>query len=50
VQHKAGSANRENITVLVMICADGTALQPTIIFNGKRLLKKWGTDNVSGAS
>jgi hypothetical protein len=50
VQHKAGSANRENVTVLVTICADGTALQPTIIFKGKRLLKKWGTDNVSGAS
>ncbi|KIK01980.1 hypothetical protein K443DRAFT_39572, partial [Laccaria amethystina LaAM-08-1] len=50
VQHKAGSANRENITVLVTICADGTALQPTIIFKGKRLLKKWGTDNVSAKS
>ena len=49
VQHKAGSANQENVTVLVTICADGTALQPTIIFKGKRLLKKWGDDNVSGA-
>ncbi len=48
VQHKAGSANRE--TVLVTICADGTALQPTIIFKGKQLLKKWGDNNVSNAS
>jgi len=31
VQHKAGSANQENVTVLVTICVDGTALQPTII-------------------
>jgi len=50
VQHKTGSANRENVTVLVTICADGTALQPTIIFKGKRLLKKWGDNNVSNAS
>ncbi|KAF9524941.1 hypothetical protein CPB83DRAFT_725609, partial [Crepidotus variabilis] len=27
-QHKTGSANRENVTVLVTICADGTALDP----------------------
>lgn len=50
VQHKAGSANRENVTVLVTICADGTALAPTIIFKGKRILKKWGENNVSQAS
>ena len=50
IQHKAGSANRENVTVLVTICADGTALQPTVIFKGKKLLKKWGNNNVSNAS
>ena len=50
VQHKTGSANRENVAVLVTICADGTALQPTIIFKGKHLLKKWGDNNVSNAS
>ncbi|KAJ7439297.1 hypothetical protein FB451DRAFT_985330, partial [Mycena latifolia] len=27
-QHKAGSANHENVTVLVTICADGTTLKP----------------------
>ncbi|KAH6907752.1 hypothetical protein BKA70DRAFT_1034704, partial [Coprinopsis sp. MPI-PUGE-AT-0042] len=26
-QHKQGGANRENVTALVTICADGTALQ-----------------------
>lgn len=50
VQHKQGSANRENVTALVTICADGTALQPTIIFKGRNFLKKWGEDNVSNAS
>ena len=50
MQHKSGSANRENVTALVTICADGTALRPTIIFKGRNFLKKWGEDNVSGAS
>jgi hypothetical protein len=50
MQHKSGSANRENVTALVTICADGTALKPTIIFKGRNFLKKWGEDNVSGAS
>jgi hypothetical protein len=50
IQHKSGSANRENVTALVTICADGTALKPTIIFKGRNFLRKWGEDNVSGAS
>lgn len=49
-QHKSGGANRENVTVLVTICADGTTLRPTIIFKGKNFLKKWGEDNIAGAS
>lgn len=49
-QHKSGNANRENVTVLVTICADGTTLKPTIIFKGKNFLKKWGEDNIAGAS
>ncbi|KIJ34366.1 hypothetical protein M422DRAFT_137152, partial [Sphaerobolus stellatus SS14] len=36
-QHKQGSANRENVTALVTICAEGTVLQPTIIFKHKNL-------------
>ena len=50
LQHKAGSANRENVTVLVTICADGTALKPTIVFKGQHILKKWGENNISEAS
>jgi cytidine deaminase len=39
IQHKSGNANYENVTALVTICADGTALQPTIIFKGRNFLK-----------
>jgi len=49
-QHKVGSGNRENVTAIVTICADGTALKPTVIFKGKNFLEKWGANNVSGAS
>ena len=34
-------ANRENITVLAVNCADGTALDPLIIFKGKNLQSTW---------
>lgn len=49
-QHRVGGANRENVTAIVTICADGTALKPTIIFKGKNVMKKWTENNVSGAS
>ena len=31
--HRTGGADQENVTALVTICADGTALHPTIIFD-----------------
>ena len=49
-QHKQGSANRENVTAIVTICADGTTLHPTIIYKGQNFMKKWRDDNVSHAS
>ena len=49
-QHKQGGADWENVTALVTICADGTALRPTIIFKGKNFMKKWGKDNIANAS
>ena len=49
-QHKIGSANRENVTALVTICADGTALKPTIIFKGQRFQANWMKNNLSDAS
>ena len=36
-QHKQGSADRENVTAIVTIGADGTTLNPTIIFKGQNL-------------
>ena len=48
-QHKQGGADCENVTALVTICADGTKLQPTIIFKGQNFMTKWGDNNVSGA-
>jgi hypothetical protein len=49
-QHKQGGADRENVTALATICADGTVLRPTIIFKGQNFMAKWAQDNVSGAS
>ena len=41
---------KENITVLVTICADGMALPPTIVFKNKELLEGIHYDNVVKAS
>lgn len=49
-QHKQGGADRENVMAIVTICADGTALTPTIIFKGQNIMAKWGENNVSDAS
>ncbi|PPQ85201.1 hypothetical protein CVT24_006495 [Panaeolus cyanescens] len=38
-QQRSGS--RDNTTVIVTICADGTYIQPTIIFKGKAFRVKW---------
>jgi Tc5 transposase DNA-binding domain len=48
--HKTGGADRENVMALVTICADGTALHPTIIFKAKRFNGQWANNNVSKAS
>jgi hypothetical protein len=45
VQHQERSGNRENITVLPTICADGTSLAPVIIFKGETFQMKWLQDN-----
>jgi hypothetical protein len=49
IQHQQGSANRENVTALVTICADGTSVKPMIIFKGKNFMEKWNTDNIAQA-
>ena len=48
-QHKQGSAEWENVTAIVTICADGMVLQPTIIFKGQNFMRKWGDNNVANA-
>ncbi|KAF5378013.1 hypothetical protein D9757_009862 [Collybiopsis confluens] len=49
-QHRTGGANRENITSVVTICADGTTLNPTVIFKGQNLYTKWSENNVANAT
>jgi len=41
--------DRELITIIETVCADGTALKPTVIFQGKRTNLAWGSDNPCGA-
>ncbi|KAJ3532696.1 hypothetical protein NM688_g7385 [Phlebia brevispora] len=50
VQHRQGTANRENVTVMVTICADGTVLRPLIIFKAADLQAEWRERNVAKAS
>ncbi|GJE97395.1 DDE-domain-containing protein [Phanerochaete sordida] len=49
-QHKQGTASRENTTVLITICADGTVLKPLIIYKAKNFRAAWAENNVAGAS
>jgi hypothetical protein len=44
------SGNRENITVIVTICADGTALPPAVIFKGSAYQVQWKQENPADAS
>ena len=48
-QHKKGGADRENVTAIVTICADGSTLKPMIIFKGKNFKQKWNDNNVASA-
>ncbi len=47
-QQKDG--NRENITVLVTICADGTSTPPAVIMKGSAYQVKWKQDNPTNTS
>ncbi|KAJ3484161.1 hypothetical protein NLJ89_g12004 [Agrocybe chaxingu] len=38
------------VTVIETVCADGTALRPSVIFQGKRTNLAWGRDNPCQAS
>ncbi|KIK36842.1 hypothetical protein CY34DRAFT_26219 [Suillus luteus UH-Slu-Lm8-n1] len=50
VQYQQRNGNRENITVLVTICADGSTIAPAVIFKGKAYQSKWNENNPLKAS
>ena len=49
-QYQQWDGNRENITVLVTICADGTTPPPAAIFKGRSFQTKWKQDNPADAA
>lgn len=50
IVHQQRSGDRENITVIVTICADGTSLPPAVIFKGEGFQVRWEQDNPLKAS
>lgn len=49
-QYQQRAGTRENTTVIVTICADGTSIPPTVIFKGAAYQVSWGEDNPLNAS
>jgi hypothetical protein len=49
-QYQQRAGTRENTTVIVTICADGTSIPPTVIFKGAAYQVGWGEDNPLNAS
>ena len=50
IQQLRRSGKRENVTVLVTICADGTSLPPAVIFKGEGYQMSWKQNNPLNAS
>jgi hypothetical protein len=44
-QHQQRDGNRENITVMVTICADGESISPLVIYKGQAFSTNWHQDN-----
>ena len=44
-QHQQQDGNRENITVMVMICANGESISPLAIYKGQAFSTNWHQDN-----
>jgi len=38
-QHCTAAANRENVMVIITICADGTVIRPRVIFKGQNIMQ-----------
>ncbi|KIK75308.1 hypothetical protein PAXRUDRAFT_173211 [Paxillus rubicundulus Ve08.2h10] len=49
-QHQQRNGNRENITVMVTICADGGTIPPTVIYKGQSFSTAWHEGNDLQAS
>jgi len=49
-QYKQTAGTRENTTVLVTICADGTSVPPAVIFKGAAYKVSWADNNPINAS
>ncbi|EIM86985.1 uncharacterized protein STEHIDRAFT_57000 [Stereum hirsutum FP-91666 SS1] len=43
--YQLSGEGRTSLMVMAPICADGSYLPPTVIFKGKRMLKKWRDNN-----
>ena len=41
--------NRELITIIECVCADGSAIRPSVVFKGNRRNLEWGRDNPCNA-
>jgi hypothetical protein len=50
LQYQQRDGDRENITVLETICADGTTIPPAVIYKGAVYQVKWAQDNPANAS
>jgi DNA-binding XRE family transcriptional regulator len=46
-QHQQGLSNKQTITVLVTIGADGSLISPTTVFKGKKMVASWKQNNIS---
>jgi hypothetical protein len=49
-QYQQRDGNRENVTVIVTICADGTSTPPAVIFKGQGYQVKWKQNNPADAA
>jgi hypothetical protein len=43
--HQVEDGNRELVTVIECVCADGTAIPPSVVFKGARRDLEWGRNN-----
>ena len=48
--YSIGDGNRELVTVIEVVCADGTALAPSVISQGARRNPEWGRPEINPSS